>query len=246
SRCSMMIWTAAALAAGFALDGTARAEGRGGSTVGGENPSSTAVSADLLGRASNPDFALSFGLSPTLALATGRDAFVRAFGEVEVPLGRGARARFRQAIGYGSVDRSPLAPSVGPGPVQPPAGSRFVAVEELNSSLTVQVPASRRLRIAGFAAWTMTGGADAEARNSLPLTRGPQVRARLDWLATRLDTLGVELAGHDERYSNAERRRVSVATLNATWRRRLSRGTDLLLALGPAVGRSQTADQAAS
>jgi hypothetical protein len=228
------------------LDGAARADARGGSTVGGENPSSTSLSADLLGRTANPDFAVRFGVTPTLVFAEGRDAFVRAFGEAELPLGRGARARLRQAIGYGSVDRSALAPAVGPGPVQPPAGSRFVAVEELNSALEVEVPASRRLRITGFAAWTVAGGADAEARNLLPLARGPQFRGRFDWLATQLDTLGVELGGHDERFSNAERRRASVATLTAAWRRRFSRGSDILVALGPAVGRSQTGDQPAS
>src|SRR5712664_168236 len=231
----------AALAAGFVADGSARVEARGGSTDGGQDPNSLGVSADLQARASNPDGALRFGLSPSAVRAQGSQLFVRGFGEAELRFRENARARLRQAAGYGSVDLSPVAPGAGPGPVQPPPGTRFVSVEESSTSLELDVTASRRLRLAGSAAWAVAGGADAEARASFPLSRGPLLRAYLDWTATRRDVLRLELAAFDTRYSNGQR--ASVASFAAGWRTQLSRGTELSLLLGPGIGRAESQDR---
>jgi hypothetical protein len=239
----------AAIAAGFSLDGSARAEARGGPTVGGQDPSSAAISADLFGRASNPEGVLRFGLSPSGVLAQGRQLFVRGFVQGERRLGGSAWARLRQTLGYGSLDLSPVGPGPLPGPlpgpvpgaVQLPPASRFVSVEESNTSFELDVAASRRLRFLAFAAWVVSGGVDAAARQFLPLSRGPQVRAHFDWSATRLDMLRADLEALDYRYSNG--RRASVASLTAGWRTRLSRGTELSVALGPGIGRAQAPDQ---
>lgn len=234
----------AALAAGFVADGSARVETRGGSTDGGQDPSSVGVSADLQCRASGPDGALRLGLLPSAVRAQGSQLFVRGFAEAELRFRPGARARLRQAGGFGSVDLSPVAPGAGPGPVQPPAGSRFVSVQESTTSLEVDIAASRRLRLAGSAAWLVSGGSDAQARASLPLSRGPLLRASSEWAATRTGTLRLALQAFDYRYSTG--RRSSVASFEAGWRTQLARGTDLSLSLGPGVGRTQADDQPSS
>jgi len=236
--------TIAAVAAGLAVDGSVRTEARGGTTVGGQDPNSASLSGDVQARASTPDGALRLGVAPSAVLAQSRQLFVRGFGEVDLRVGGTAWARLRQALGYGTIDLSPLALAPGPGPVQPPPGSRFVSVQESNTSLELDVAASRRLRMVGSAAWVVAGGVDAGARSLLPLSRGPLVRAHLDWAATRIDTLRVELQALDYRYSND--RRATLASFTAAWRTQPWRGTELSLALGPGIGRSQAMDQPAT
>lgn len=240
----MLLLAIAALAAGLIADGSVRVEGRGGTTEGGQDPSSAGVSGDLTARVSGPDAALRFGLSPSAVLAQGSQVFVRGFGEADWRLRAGAWVRLRQALGYGSIDLSPVAPGAGPGPVQPPAGSRFVSMQESSTSLEVDVLASRRLHLIGSAAWLVAGGADADARASFPLSRGPHLRTSLEWAATRLDTLRLTVQAFDDRYSNG--RRASVVELAASWRTWLARGTELSLSLGPAVGRGGSPEQPAA
>jgi hypothetical protein len=237
----MMLPAIVALAAGLIADGSVRVEGRGGTTEGGQDPSSVGISGDLSARVSDPEGALRFGLSPSAVLAQGSQLFVRGFGQADWRLRAGAWVRLRQALGYGSIDLSPVAPGAGPGPVQPPPGSRFVSVQESSTSLELDVLASRRIHLVGSAAWLVAGGADADARAAFPLSRGPHLRASVDWAATRLDTLRLTLQAFDDRYSNG--RRASVIGFAAGWRTRLARGTEVSLSLGPAVGRAEPADQ---
>src|ERR1700704_348355 len=112
----------AALAAGVGADGSARVETRGGSTDGGQNPSSVGVSADLQGRASGPDGALRFGLLPSAVRAQGSQLFVRGFAEAELRFRPGALLRLRQAGGFGSGGLSPGGPRARAGPGEAPAG----------------------------------------------------------------------------------------------------------------------------
>src|SRR6267143_1994764 len=240
----MMLSTIAALAAGLVADGSVRVEARGGTTVGGQDPSSIGVSGDLQGRVSDPDGVLRFGVAPSAVLAQGSQLFVRGFAEGDLRFRNGAWARVRQALGYGSMDLSALAPGPARGPVQPPAGSRFVTVEESNTSLELDVTADRRLRMTGSAAWIVAGGATATGRAAFPLSRGPLLRASADWAATRLDTLRLQLEAFDYRYS--DNRRASVASLAAGWRTQLERGTQLSVSLGPGIGRSRSKDRPAA
>jgi hypothetical protein len=240
----MMLSTIAALAAGLVADGSVRVEGRGGTAAGGTDPNSVGVSGDLQGRASDADGVLRFGLSPSVVLAQGTQLFVRGFGAAELRLRNGAWARVRQAFGYGSIDLSPLAPAAARVPIQPPPGSGFLPVLESNTSLELDVTATRRLRIAGSASWVVAGGANADARATFPLSRGPLLHASSDWSATRLDTLRLQLEAFDYRYSND--RRASVASLTAGWRRLLARGTQLSASLGAGIGRSRLEDRTAA
>jgi hypothetical protein len=234
----------AVLSAGLIADGSARVEARGGTTDGGQDPSSVGVSADLQARASNPDGAVRFGLSPSAVLAQGSQLFVRGFAEAELRLRAGASARLRQAAGFGSVDLSAVSPGAAPGPVQPPPGSRFVSVEESATSLELDVAVSRRLRLNGSAAWLVAGGSDADARAAYPLSRGPLLQASSEWAATRVDTLRLIAQAFDYRYSTG--RRSSVASIAAGWRTQLARGTELSLSLGPGVGRTRAGDEPAA
>src|ERR1700730_4458795 len=238
----MMLSTIAALAAGLVADGSVRVDARGGTTVGGQNPSSIGVSGDLQARASNADGALRFGLAPSAVLAQGSQLFARGFGAAELRLRNGAWVRVRQALGYGSLELSALGPVGARGPRQPPPGTRFVSVQESTPSLELDAIATRRLRIAGSAAWLVTGGANADARAAFPLSRRPLLRASSDWSAARLDTLRLQLEAFDYRYSND--RRASAASLAAGWRRQLDRGTQLSVSLGPGIGRSRSEDRA--
>jgi len=240
----MMMLSTIALAAGLVADGSVRVEGRGGTTEGGQDPRSIGVSGDLHGRASDADGALRFGLEPSVVLAQGSQLFVRGFGAAELRLRKDAWVRVRQALGYGSIDLSPLAPAAARVPIQPPPGSGFLSVQESNTSLELDVTATRRLRIAGSASWVVAGGANADARATFPLSRGPLLHASSDWSATRLDTLRLQLEAFDYRYSND--RRASVASLAAGWRTLLARGTQLSTSLGAGIGRSRSEDKTAA
>src|SRR2546430_3046870 len=113
-----------ALAGALILDGSVRAEARGGPTAGTEDPTSAGVSADLQGRLPDADVPLRFGLTPSAVLAQGSQLFIRGFGEAGLRLGGGASARLRQAFGYGTIDQSPVAPGAGPGARRAPPGRR--------------------------------------------------------------------------------------------------------------------------
>jgi hypothetical protein len=210
--------------------------------VDGQNPNSVAWSGDLLATAPGPDGTLRLGLQPSAVVSQQSEFLMRGFAEGALRLDRGW-FRVRERLGYGKVDLSPLASAtpLAPGEVlqavQPPPASRFVSVQESNTAVELDLAASSRLRFTSQAAWAVTGGTDAVARETLPLARGPQARAALEWRATRLDTVRTELTGSDTRYSNG--RRASVAGLTTGWRTVLTRDTELSLAAGPGVGRAE-------
>src|SRR5207244_3359184 len=118
--------------------------------------------------------------------------------------------------------------------------SGILSVEESDTSFQVEATPSRRLRVVGSASWTVAGGADAESRLSVPLARGPQASAGLEWSASPVDRLRFEAGGADTRFSND--RRASVARFTAGWRRQLFRDTQLSFSAGPGIRRAQTAD----
>lgn len=233
------------LSAGLILDGSVRGEVRDGATVAGQDPRAGALALDLHGVTSGPDVALLFGVLPSAVFAQDNQFFARGYLEADLRLGRSGTLRLRQRGGYGTVDSSPigLAASSAPGSPPPtqlarPPASRFVSIQESNTSVELDVLAARRLRLVGSGAWSVSGGADAVARQALPLYRGPQARLMLEWAATRLDTLRVETTALDERYSNG--RRVSIASLTGGWRTSPSRSTELSFAAGAGVGRASS------
>ena len=238
------------LSAGLILDGSVRGEVRDGATVGGQDPRAGALALELNGRTSGPDTALLFGVLPSAVLAQDNQLFARGYLELDVRIGHTGALRLRERGGYGTVDLSPvgLAAAIPPGtplpPVQAPPARRFVSVQESNTAVELEMMATRRLRVLGSAAWNVSGGVDSEASQTLPLSRGPQAHALVEWAATRLDTLRAEGAASDTRYANGQR--VTIGTLTGGWRTLLSRFTDLSLALGAGVGRASTSSAATS
>jgi hypothetical protein len=250
----MLALLPAALLSALTLDGSVHAEGRDGAKFAGQDPRAGAITLELNGRSSGPDAALLFGILPSGVLAEEKQVFARAYLGVDVRVGESGSLRLRQRGGYGTVDLSPVGfpiapitgvgepPTQGPGhaTVTSPTASRFVFVQESNSSVELDVPATRRLRVLASGAWNVAGGADFAGRQALPLSRGPQARALLEWAATRLDTLRLEATGVDTRYSNVGSTRVSIATLTGGWRTLLSRSTEVSLAAGAGVGRASS------
>lgn len=236
------------LSAALVLDGSVRAEGRDGASAAGQDPRAAAVALELNGRTSGPDAALLFGVLPSAVFARDNQLFARGYLEVDLRLGRDATLRARQRGGYGTADFSPVGlltssgPSTVPPPVVSPPAARFIEVEESNSALELEMLATRRLRLLASAAWNVSGQvhADVGVERALPLSRGPQVRALLEWAATRLDTLRLEANGFDTRYSNGNR--VSVGSVTAGWRTAISRSSELALAAGAGMGRALRPD----
>jgi hypothetical protein len=172
--------------------------------------------------------------------------FARGYLELDLRLGGDGTLRARQRGGYGTADFSPvgLVTSSGPSstvaPVPSPTTARFIRVQESNSALELEVLATRRLRLLASAAWNVSGGVNRDAMQVLPLSRGPQGRAALEWATTRLDTLRLETAGSDTRYSNGNR--VSIGSVTTGWRTAISRGSELALSAGAGLGRASRRD----
>jgi hypothetical protein len=236
---------ASLLSAGLTLDGSVRAEGRAGAIVAGQDPRATAVAVELNGRTSGPDAVLLFGILPSAVFARDNQLFARGYLEADLRLGRDGWLRARQRGSYGTADFSPIGlltsaggPPGTPLPVQSPPTARFIQVEESSSTLELEMLATRRLRLLAAAAWNVSGQVHAGVGvdRVLPLSRGPQARALLEWAATRLDTLKVETTGFDTRYSNGNR--VSVGKVVAGWRTTMFRDSELAVAAGAGAGRA--------
>jgi hypothetical protein len=238
----MLLPLLALLGAGLVADGSLRVEARGGTSVAGQDPSAGSFSADLRSALLGPDGALRLDIAPTAVLAQGSQVFVRGAIEGELRLGQTSILRLRQRGGYGAVDLSPVSAAAQVAGADPataaprlPPGSGFALLQESRTAAEVDSALSQRLRISGSAAWTVSGGADAAARAAMPLSRGPQGRATLEWAATRLDLLRAQLAALETRYSNG--RSAAMASLTGEWRTTLSRSADFSLSGGPAIGR---------
>jgi hypothetical protein len=235
------------LSTGLLLDGFVRGEARDGATVAGQDPRAGALTLELNGKAAGPDAVLLFGLFPSGVLSQQNQVFARGFLEVDLRLGRNGWLRARQRGGYGTADLSPVAlpTSSGPPPATPPpvgsqTFSRFVHLEESSSTLELDLLATRRLRLLASAAWNVGGGVDSVAAASMPLARGPQGRALLEWAATRIDTLKLEATASDTRYSTPvpNQKRVGIGTVTAGWRTLVSSGAEVSLVAGGGAGRA--------
>jgi len=239
----------AIIAAGLMVEGAVRTEARGGTTISGQDPSSVGAAADIRAAVDGADAALRMGLAPVVVAAQHSEILGRVFAEGELRLASGLQARLRQGLGYGTLDMSPVAgqlfgadsiavfgarPIVAGAPAQPPSGTRFVDVEESVTSLAFGIAASRALHVSTLAAWTVSGGANSDARSVLPLAREAHGMARVDWTATRLDVIRFAADAAHTRYSNGLGIRVARATGGAS--HRLSRTDDCSLDAGAALG----------
>jgi hypothetical protein len=126
---------------------------------------------------------------------------------------------------------TPTAPSPAPGQTTLP-NTRFLPIVALDSSAGFVYSLSPRWGWRLSAGYLYSGGANVEARTTLPLQKGPQGSTSLEWSASRQDTLAVQLDGSNFRFSNGPESTVLVLT--TTWTRAWGRnaGSDLLLGIG--------------
>lgn len=238
-----------ALAAGLLMDGSVRGEARAETPIPGQAVGTGTFGADVQGRYSGPDGSFGLGFTPTLQLARQDQLYMVGTANAGLRLAPDTTMTLRQRLGYGVMDVSPLAgstskPPDNTEPVQPPPSARFLTIEESSTGMDLDFRLSHRWRAQGGASWTVFGGADAGSREALPLARGPQARASVDWLATPIDALRAEISGADYSYSNG--RHATIGMLTGSWRTALSRDMEMMIAAGPGVGRSRPPGLAAA
>lgn len=124
--------------------------------------------------------------------------------------------------------------------VQPlPAPTSILYVSSLTGFGT-RYQLTRRTGFATQASYGLAGGANAESQRVQPLTVGPALSLQLDWLATRLDTVGPQLFASYTRSNFGDVRADvvsgSVGTLGF-WNRRWGRTATSSLGAGAVVVR---------
>jgi len=130
-----------------------------------------------------------------------------------------------------SPGTTPTAPTPAPGQTSLP-DTRFLRIVGLDASAGFVYSLSPRWgwRLSG--GYLYSGGADAQARATLPLQKGPHGSTGLEWSASRADTLAFLLDGSNLRFSSGPQS--TIATLSTTWTRAWGRsvGTDVVVGVG--------------
>jgi hypothetical protein len=201
-----MLSTYAALVAGCALQAgvtryvaSAYLEARSLATVENERTTTTtSLEADprLELMYEEPTFDLGVAYFPRLLTALPADAWqflnrgsltsrIRATPTLVVPAAASAS--------YGTYDFRLQNPAAGP--VQPVPSAPTVKYMSGSVSVGLESRSSERFRTGGVLSYLVEGGADAPARSTLPLHRGPTFSASLAWTASRDDVLTTALTG---------------------------------------------------
>jgi hypothetical protein len=125
----------------------------------------------------------------------------------------------------------PTAPTPLPGVSTLPT-ERFLKVVDLNGSVGVVVTLSPRLSWLASAGYVYSGGANIDARQFLPLQKGPKGITGGLWSVTRNDNLAFLLEMYDSRFSSGPHS--VVGTVTTTWSHVWSRevATDLIGGVG--------------
>ncbi len=230
-------------AAAVLWDGTVRAEARAGPPAKAQSPSSAAILADLGLLAAESGTTLNVRLAPSASFSDSSLFFARATAALGLPAGPGNLLSVRQILGYGSIDFAPISANAQqlstPGtlslqPGQPPPLRRFVLVEESRSAVDADFRLSERFHFGGGAEWFAYGGADSQAREVLPIARGPSARMTSEWAASRLQTIGALLSWNRAVFSTGTR--AEVYALTASLRSTLDRQQIVTIAAGFNIG----------
>jgi hypothetical protein len=125
----------------------------------------------------------------------------------------------------------PTAPTPTPGLGTLPA-ERFILVVDMNASAGVVATLSPRLGWLASAGYVYSGGANVQARDVLPLQKGPKGITGALWNVTRNDDLNFLLEAQDSRFSSGPH--ATIGTLTTTWSHVWSRttATDLIGGIG--------------
>jgi len=122
---------------------------------------------------------------------------------------------------------TPVAPVPTPGTSRLP-DQRFLTVVDLDASAGIVNSVSPRLEWRASAGYRYAGGADAEARASLPLQKGPKGSLGIAWSGSERDTWTSLLDAFDARFSSGPHS--TIANLSLSWAHSWTRelGTDLV------------------
>ena len=148
-------------------------------------------------------------------------------------LDRTRKLSFEEDLQAGRMDFSPLTGALPAGTVLDPrlAAVRSVPYVSTVSSVGYEERLSRTARASVTASFILSGSTDAMAqRDILPLQKGLRIEAQAGYLATPLDDLSARFDGSRVDFSTGSR--TFLTSLGATWRRRISTGSDLAVGAG--------------
>ncbi len=188
-------------------------------------------------------FRLALGYAPHLAVSDAGTAAAQPTvvhtGQARAGwIGRRARRSLVESGSYGRVDLAATSPS--PEPRGPPLRAELVPSSQLlllaSSTTTLAAGLTlHRWTIAARAGYELSGGADADARRSLPLLAGPFGEASTDYALSRVDHAVATLSAAKTTSSSGPEAALVDATLSH--RRRWSRATETWLTAGVSEAR---------
>ena len=125
----------------------------------------------------------------------------------------------------------PTAPTPTPGLGTLPA-ERFILVVDVNASAGLVASLSQRVGWLFSAGYVYSGGANPQAREVLPLQKGPNAITGALWNVTRNDDLSFLLEASDNRFSSGPH--ATIGTVTTTWSHVWTRtvATDLIGGIG--------------
>lgn len=199
---------------------------------------------------------LGVSLSPELLHAASVDAGIR--------LSRRARISVNEALTYGDRNFSylvaPPAPAPGdttpaptPIPTPPPqlvASSRTLRFGSTRTALSVQVVPARRWSFTSSVSYLLSGGLDAESRETVPVQRGPRADVSAGYQITRRDGVGAALSATSLSSTGTRctigtdtgatcRPEVQIAEGSLSYRHALSRQTSFTMTGGASLTRTR-------
>jgi len=166
-------------------------------------------------------------------------------GEVRLELTRGAPFRL-EVFGTAAAGRTDLVSEIESGTTPGTGASTILRTEQidlerLRAGGSLSLAPSRRLELLLTGAVGRDGGTDARSREIHPPARTLESSAELRWRATRLDQVGLQLAGTQARIA-ALRADAGWGSALATWRHRLSPRTEAWSGAGAVAMTSRVPD----
>ena len=175
----------------------------------------------------------SASLEPQLVLrydsASSHELFSRVELVGDLQASRTWRWGVQERFGYGQRRFSPAAAPLDAS-LQPLPTLAGLSYLQSVTTLGLEVTASRRAHLVGSLSYLVSGGADAASRAAMPLQHGPELRAGFSWALSRSDSLASTLAASMASFSSGQE--IAVLELGEAWQKRLSRASNLRLAVG--------------
>lgn len=142
--------------------------------------------------------------------------------------------------GDGGPDGGPLLPPGGDVPLQPLPGADTVYFLSSATNLTMDTSwLGRRWQLSGATGFSVSGGLDETARETVPLQYGPRFDVSLSHALSSLSAMTTSVGVSHSRFSTGANN--TVVTLTEAWGQRWSRRTSLEAGFGASLVRAQEA-----